>query len=251
MKYLKYIYLPLLVISIIGLSSCEKGLNSDISTDPTSTGQGGSLARFAVVKDYLYSVNGTNLKVFNLSDPTNPIYISNHQLGVDVETIFARDSSVLFIGTTSGLYIYDISNPPNVNQLSFYSHIVSCDPVVANDKYAYVTLRTEENSRFCTRGVNQLDIVDVQDLLNPNIVNSFSLIKPYGLGLYGDTLLVCDNGIKVFNVANPNSLQLLNAIEDIPARDIIPLGGHMLISTTEGLKQYRYENQQLTLLSEL
>lgn len=251
MKNLRYLYLLVIPALFGGLTSCENESVSGVSADPTSVGQGGSLARFAVVKDYLYTVNGTELKVFNLNDPTNPIWLSNYQLNVDVETIFPRDSTTLFIGTTNGLYIYDITNPPNVKQLSFYSHVVSCDPVVANSQYAYVTLRTDENNNFCRRGVNRLDIVDIQDLTNPDIVNTFGMIKPYGLGLYADTLLVCDNGIKVFDVSDPLNLKLLNAIEDIPARDIIPLGDHMLIATTEGLKQYRYENQQLILLSEL
>lgn len=243
--------LSILLIAIIAIiSSCgQEGSSSSDGLGPT--GQGGSLARFVVVKDYLYVVDRTNLKVFNLANPENPVYLSNHQLNVNVETIFARDSATLFIGTTSGMFMYDIANAPNVNFISSYSHIVSCDPVVANNKYAYVTLHSDQNNNFCRNNINQLDIVNIEDLTQPFIANSFPLIKPLGLGLYGDTLLVCDNGIKVFDVNDPKNLKLLNAIEEVPAVDIIPNGDVMIIATTEGLKQYRYKNQQLTLLSEL
>lgn len=244
-----------LIISFIALAfflnSCTDGSGGVSATDGTLTGQGGSLARFVVVKDYLYIVDGQNLKLFNLNDPSNPVYLSNSDLNVNVETIFARDSATLFIGTTSGMFIYDISNPPNVNLISSYSHIVSCDPVVANSKYAYVTLHSDLNNQFCARNINQLDIVNIEQLSQPFIVNSFPLIKPLGLGLYGDTLLICDNGVKVFNVKDPNNLQLINAIEDIPAVDIIPSGDLMIISSTEGIKQYRYKNGSLNLLSEI
>lgn len=147
--------------------------------------------------------------------------------------------------------MYDISNPPNVNLISSYSHIVSCDPVVANSKYAYVTLHSDEDNPFCGRNTNQLDIVNIEQLNQPFIVNSFPLIRPLGLGLYGDTLLVCDNGVKVFDVTNPNSLVLIKAIENIPAVDIIPHGDLMIITSSEGIRQYRYKKGQLTLLSEI
>lgn len=244
MKNLNLILISLLLV----FASCESDTGSGVSGD---TGRGGSLARFAVVKDHLFVVDGTNLKVFDLSNPENPVYLSNKELNVDVETIFPRDDSTLFIGTTSGLYIYDISNAPSVSLISWYSHVVSCDPVVANSNYAYVTLHSDENNNRCFRNTNQLDIVDISDLKNPDILTTFPMIRPLGLGIYGDTLLVCDNGVKVLDVSNPTSIKLLNAIEDIPAIDIIPIGDLMIISTTNGLKQYRYKNKQLSLLSEL
>lgn len=246
---MKKLITPLIAL-VLFFTSCESETGFS-STDGTLTGQGGSLARFVVVKDYLYIVDQQNLKLFNLSNPSDPVYLSNKNLNVNVETIFARDSATLFIGTTSGMFIYDIANPPNVNLISSYSHIVSCDPVVANNKFAYVTLHSDLNNPFCARNINQLDIVNIEQLSQPFIVNSFPLIRPLGLGLYGDTLLICDNGIKVFDVSDPNNLKLINAIEDIPAVDIIPNGDLMIITSAEGIRQYRFKNGQLTLLSEI
>ncbi len=233
------------------VTSCSKDSTGSSDITGGNTGQGGSLARFAVVQDHLYIVDGTKLKVFDVSNPQNPIYISNQELNVTVETIFPRDSVTLFVGTTSGMYIYDVSQAPVVNLISWHSHIVSCDPVVANQEYAYVTLHEDQDNNRCNRGVNQLDILDISDLSEPRLITTFPMIKPLGLGIYGDTLLVCDHGVKVMDVSNPNQLKLLNAIEDIDAVDIIPNGDLMIISTTTGLKQYRYKNKQLTLLSEL
>lgn len=244
----------LLLLFLIGFfaTSCETDGTSSTNTDFTpGSGQGGSLARFATVGDYLYAVDGTKLKVFDIRNTSNPIYLSNIELNVFVETIFPRDSSTIFIGTTQGMFIYEVSNAPNLRLAGQYEHIVSCDPVVANQEHAFVTLRTSQNSNFCRRGVNQLDIVDIKDISQPQLVNTFPLINPIGLGLYGDTLLICDRGVKVFDVSDVNNLRLINAIEDIDAIDIIPHNDLMIITGSTGIKQYRYKNGNLTHLSDL
>lgn len=239
---------------LLGLALIAASCGKDSSTGEglgSATGQGGSLARFAVVNDHLYSVDGSELKVFDISKGNNAVYLSRHQLNTWVETIFPRDTATIFIGTLSGMYIYDVSNAPNINQLSVYNHVTACDPVVANDRYAYVTLRSDQNSNWCQRSVDQLDIIDIQDLTKPQLVNSFSMINPKGLGLIGDTLLVCDRGLKVFDVNDPLNLQLLDFDEDFDAVDLIPYGNLVISVGEDGLKQYEYKNGSLTFLSEL
>ncbi len=242
----KLIYL---IVTSFFLLSCDK--DSGSAGDLASVGQGGSLARFAIIKDHLYAVNGTRLKTFSISNLENPVYLSNQNVGVDVETIFPRDDSTLFIGSTQGMYIYDVGNAPAVNYLSHYEHVLSCDPVVADHEYAYVTLRSSVQNNFCNRNINQLDIIDVRNLHRPEHIISVPMIHPVGLAIYGDTLLICDNGVKVYDVNNPLELKLLNAIENIAAVDIIPVSDLMIIVTETGLSQYRYHNKQLTLLSSI
>lgn len=221
------------------------------STTSTGAGTGGSLARFTIVGDHLLAADNRNLKVFDISNRENAIYLSNHQLNLEVETLFARDSATLFVGTTSGMLIYDISSAPQIRLLSQYDHIVSCDPVVADQEFAYVTLHSDNSFWRCNRNINQLDIVDIRNLEDPELVNEFPMIQPKGLGIYGDTLLVCDKGVKVFDVSDRENLKLLKAIEGIDAIDIIPNGDLMIIATSTGINQYRYSQAQLTFLSAL
>jgi hypothetical protein len=239
-----------LFLSLLFLSACESSDSSIVSAQ-LGTGQGGSLARFAVANGHLFAVNGNQMQVFSLSNPENPVLISQFTVNAIAETLFARDSSTLFMGTTSGMFIYDISAAPTTKLLSSYSHVVACDPVVANSDYAYVTLRSDNTNFNCFRSVNQLDIINIQNLVNPSIESSFPLVQPKGLGIYGDTLLVCDNGLKVFDVSNPQSLLLLDADEDFDAVDIIPNGDLMITVSASGLKQYRFKNGKLNFLSAL
>jgi len=231
-------------------AACSQDSSTDTAGGP-STGQGGSLARFTIANDHLFAVNDNSLNVFDISNPANAIYLSKHSLFTTVETIFARDSNTIFIGSTSGMFIYDVSNAPNVERLSSYQHVVACDPVVANEEYAYVTLRSEQNNNFCWRSVNQLDIIDIRDLRNPQLVSSFPMVNPRGLGIYGDTLLVCDNGLKVLDVSDPLSLELLDVDEDFDAIDLIPYGDLIIAVSEDGLSQYRFRNGKLNLLSKL
>lgn len=233
----------------LALSACETESGSPNISSGETTGQGGSLARFAVAGDHLYAVDGRELKVFDLSNSSNAVYLSRHELNTQVETIFPRDENTLFIGTVSGMFIYDISQAPSISQRNVYQHITACDPVVANQNYAYVTLRSDENSNFCFRSVNQLDIINIANLDSIYLVSTFPMINPLGLGLYGDTLMVCDNGLKVLNVADPNAIKLIDVDEDFDAVDLIPNGDLVIAVAEDGLSQYRYFKGKLNLLS--
>ncbi|HNL06006.1 MAG TPA: hypothetical protein PKH93_00450, partial [Chitinophagales bacterium] len=118
-------------------ASCQK---DSASESPNHIGEGGSMARFTIVNNYLYSVDNTTLHIYNISQANQPVWAANVDIGRGIETIFSYNN-YLFIGSTDGMYIYDISNPTNpANGISF-EHATSCDPVVANDSLAFITLR--------------------------------------------------------------------------------------------------------------
>lgn len=254
-KLYTILYLGLAVLTMASCSNDSSSGTDAFYGDGGGSGQGGSLARFTVVGDFLYVVDQYSLKVFNIEDKNKPVFTETAQLNSNVETIFPRDENTLFIGTTNGMYIYDISNPTNPELLSHYRHVTSCDPVVANNEYAFVTLRTEDGNNSCWNGVNELQVIDINNLSNPYMISSVSMSQPFGLGLYGDTLLVCDDGIKIFDVSRISSGQpnpiFLNAQKDIDAIDIIAYGDLMIVVSPTELAQYRYKNGSLTKLSTL
>src|SRR5690606_16325402 len=110
------------------------------SAGGTSVGQGGSMARFKIVDDYLYAVDSHTINIFNISDLENPKDLDDVQAGFDIETIFNYGQH-LFLGSMRGMYIYDITNPAMPTFVSEFQHGTACDPVVVDENYAYVTLR--------------------------------------------------------------------------------------------------------------
>ena len=222
------------------------------STGNTPTvGVGGSMARFAIVNAHLYVVNNNAMQLFTISNPAKPVKGKNINLSWNVETIFPYRNS-LFIGTTTGMYIYDISNPEVPKQLSAFSHVRSCDPVVVHENYAYVTLRG--TSTCGTNSPDVLDVIDISNLSAPKRLKTYPLETPYGLGIDYPTLFVCQGskGLRVFDATNPLDIKARQTFANVDAFDVIPLSKTLLTIGKDGLYQYDYSNpNNLRLLSRI
>lgn len=238
MKTHKFIYLILIICLIF---ACQKNDSFDMKSP---SGKGGSLARFAVEANCLYAVDQTDLNVFDISQANNPVPLNEVHIGWNIETIYATDS-ILFIGSQNGMYIYSLVNPQYPDYISQYNHITSCDPVVVDNEYAYVTLSTET---WCGNNTNELHIIDITNLNYPHFVAGYEMEKPKGLGIDDNELFICDNGLKVFDAGDVNNLVLKHYFH-IAARDVIPLGDILLVIGDNGLYQYKYSNDTISLLS--
>lgn len=237
----------LFFLCIVLFVSCENNSTS-IAPTSTSTGTGGSLARFTVTDTYLYTVDKTTLRIFDLSS-SKAVFLSSVSVGFTVETIFARGNT-LFLGASDGVHIYDITNRTEPKFISLYSHIVSCDPVVADGNYAYSTLSSGRTR--CMRGVNVLDIIDIRNLKNPYQVFSLPLKSPQGLGLISENrLVVCDDGVKLLDITDRTRPKILNSVSSERAFDIIPSGGNFTAVVQGGFTNFTVTNDSLQIIGKL
>lgn len=224
------------------LWACKKSDSSSESSNKTGTG--GSMARFMIYGNYLYAVDNSQLKVMDIVNPAAPVYIKNIDLGKNIETIFA-DNGHLYIGSTTGVYIYSLQNPVNPEFMSFYQHILSCDPVVVQDNIAYATLRGGSECRQQTSG-SFLDVIDVSNKTSPKLLRSYSTLvsEPYGLGVDSNLLFVCDGskGLKIFDCSTPANLIHKKTISGITTYDVIPMYPILLVIGQSGFFQYNYTN---------
>lgn len=213
------------------------------------TGQGGSLARFKIVNDYLYAVDSHNINIFEISDLENPQDLEDVFAGFDIETIFNR-GEYLFLGSMRGMYIYDISSPATPAFVSEFQHGTACDPVVVDENYAYVTLR---GGNFCGATESGLYIIDITTIESPELKVIYPMDEPYGLGVKDDKLFVCDgaSGLKVYDKSEIPDLEQLNHFEGIVTFDVIPLENQLLMVGDEVLYQYEYLNNDIRLISTL
>ncbi|GEO05105.1 hypothetical protein AAE02nite_27690 [Adhaeribacter aerolatus] len=209
-----------------------------------STGTGGSMARFTITGDYLYAVNTSSIQVVNITQPASPVRGSNIPTSWNTETIFPYQDK-LFLGTSSGMLIYDNSQPQQPKFISAISHFFGCDPVVVDGNFAYVTVR---NGTECRTGnnINQLEVIDISTIQNPRRIKTYTMQNPHGLGIDRETLFLCegDYGLKVFDAQNVLTIDQhkLAHFKDIHAFDVIPLGNTLLAVGNDGLYQYDYSD---------
>ncbi len=220
----------------------------------SNVSKGGSMARFALYDNYLYTVNQSALKLFDVKNPAKPTSAANIEIGWGIETIFPYKNN-LFIGSMTGMHIFDNTNPSKPVLLSTYNHFTACDPVVVEGDYAFVTLRTDETgANRCPRGVNVLDVVSIINLRNPTLIKSYPMKNPHGLGIDNADLFVCEgkHGLKRFDATKLEAIDknLLEHLEGFDAYDVILNDKLLIMVGKDGIYQFDYSSKkELKLLS--
>jgi len=250
-------YIFVVVVSLV-LIGCGSGFNSDNSS-VASTGKAGSMARFALSGDYLYTINNREMSVFDISTASNPTKVSKVHVPFDVETIFAYKQN-LYIGANSGVYIYDNSMPIQPTRISEFTHAQSCDPVVMWEDIAFVTLNTSRDCWNSTAEVNSLEIIDMKDVENPRLIKTIDMWEPSGLGVDGSNLFVCDgnSGLKAFDINKIEdngtvdvSIVLKEKYESIDCYDVIAYQNTLIISNRDNIRQFDYSSFPMEELREI
>jgi len=253
-----YIFALATILTII-MIACSDGSGSNSSTQTDShtkdgggVGVGGSMARFAINGNLLYTLNERALQSFDISDPEAPlVYTDTTNLSSDVETLFS-DGTYLYVGGRSGMDIYD----ENLTRLGSVSHFKSCDPVVVQNDLAFVTLNTSNSCRI-KEGKNALQVYDVKNPLKPELIYTQRtyMSGPTGLGIDGETLFVCDGkeGLKVFDVNTSKNdetnksivtmqFNRKSSIKDINCYDLIAHKELLIVSNGENVRQFDYSH---------
>lgn len=240
----KACFIFIVVLSALYLG-CKKG-DSAATPNNSSSGKSGSIARMTIVGNYLYIVNHSDLKVYNISDPANMSLQKTVSVGFEVETIYPYNDK-LFIGSTSAMYIYDISDPRNPARQGAVSHLRACDPVVTDGAYAYVTLRN--NNSGCGGTQNVLNVYDISGgkVLTPVLLSTTNLPQPYGLSVHDSTLYVCcgEAGLAVVNVKNKRKPDVKKVIAlGKSYTDAIVVDNILFTYVTGGLALFDISDQQ-------
>lgn len=217
-----------------------------------SNGTAGSMARFALYDNYLYTVNSSQMQLFDIQNPSDPLPGTTIQMGWGIETIFPYGDK-LFIGSQTGMHIYDNRNPRQPQRLSVFQHARVCDPVVVHGNTAYVTLRS---GNTCQGFTNQLDVVDISNVLSPKLIKSYPMKNPHGLGIDFPNLFICEGayGLKTFDASDAQNIDrnLLEHFDKFDAYDVIPLGKSLLLIGRDGFYQFDYSNpRKMRLMSRI
>jgi hypothetical protein len=225
MKTIQILYTAFILLLATG---CSK--SSDVSS---STASNGSLTRFITVGNYLYAVDNSSLKTYNLNTPSTPVFKSSTPVGFSIQTILPYQDK-LFIGSANAMFIFSITNPEQPKLLSETVYFVrGHDPIVVFDSVAYSTVR---NGNGFGGGV--LNIFNIKNINQPLLIGRETMSSPYGLGTKDSALYVCDGaaGLKMYNINKPfqpvsrGSLSIPEIIYDI-----IPQGNALVCYIQGGI----------------
>jgi hypothetical protein len=244
--------LSFFLIILICLQGCSKNSPgvSNSSGGSGFTGQGGSLARFTIARNHLYVVDDNELYAYSLANSDHPELKSKVSIGFAIETIYNYEDK-LFIGSQNAMFIYSIADAGQPQLLGEASHVRACDPVVANDSLAYVTVRSGNS---CGGVANALLVYDVSNVMSPVLRNTVPMNSPWGLGLKDNRLYVCDGsaGLVVYELSDPVHPRVVRKLNNETFYDVIATSDLLIAMVEGGTSLYSYQpGDTLTLMSKI
>ena len=231
-------------MAFLSSSSRPQSFASDKSA---ANGKAGSMAKMAIQNGWLYAVSNSLLQVIDLSQADKPLLSKTIQTSALNETVFPFKDK-LFIGSQTGMSIYSVSNPNLPVYQSMFSHARVCDPVIADDTHAYVTLRS--NGFTCLGNLNEMNVLDIRNVQSPILLKTYPFAHPKGLSKEGNILMVCDGeiGVKIYDASNPENIKLLQNLALEEAYDVICYNNIAYISAQDGLYQFNFSKPDQTKL---
>ncbi len=239
-KSLHFILILGCFITLMIPVSCTK---DGESLNASQSGAGGSTARFTINGTFLYVVDHTSLKSFDISNPNQPVYKDKTEIGLNIETIFPFQGK-LFIGSASSMYIYSLQNPakPQLLSKSDYTVSMACDPIFVKDSVAFAALRVQLTGPCSNRGLggSVLQVYNIKNPSSPLLVTTRPLMTPQGLGAKDNALYVCEInfGLHIFDISNPYVPEDKGFISGDTFYDVIPYGNILIAQVAGGFRLY-------------
>ena len=223
----------------------NNGQSSGGGGSAPSFGTAGSTATFGLYDRYLYVLTDYySIMVYDVNNPSKIETMNRVGSGANSETMFIYDKH-MFLGTTTGVQVFSLESPSNPKNIATYNHITACDPVVIQNGYAYYTLRGGTSCNISA--INRLDVMKLSaDYKSNELVGTYGMTEPYGLGIDNNTLFVCDGnaGLKVYDVTDKTKIDQ-NKLAEFPsihAYDVIPLDGYLFAIGEDGFYLYDYSD---------
>jgi len=226
---------------------------SAVPTSFVSSGPAfGTVNRFAVAKDQLYTIGHRSLNIFDIGEGFSRVRNIDY-LEEAMETIYPYDDK-LFIGAQNNMSVYTLTDPTMPERIGSFWHATSCDPVLpVSATIAYVTLRSGDD---CPGDQNSVNVISYGQINNSIAIQSIEMDAPFAMARIDDRLFVGEGelGFRIFEIASDWSLSKVEQRTDIAAYDIIPHPTDrdvLLFAGPNGIRQYQVGDQNYNLLSSI
>lgn len=164
----------------------------------------GDCRSIAVLNGYLYVATAEGFRVYDVSDPANPVEVGRVQEHYDFRDIKASGNYLYITSYDSALVIYDISDPVRPSEVNRVN--LPAPPIAM----------AVENNTVYLASLQWLMVIEVS---NPNIPVVSDPIWMGGPSWHieingGKAIIYGDAGVDIWNLTEPQSPQLLNHLRD-------------------------------------
>lgn len=202
----------------------------------------GLKSHFGLIEDYLYVISYSKMYFVDLS--ANIPVMQDNKIIPDVETIYPYKNN-LFLGMPSEMSIYSLEDLLNPTYTSSIPDLFGCNPIVVSDDFVYATIRS---GNFCGQANNELLVIDVSNIEKPKPSVSYEMKNPKGLSIDKNLLFLCDNGLKIFKLDNPQAF--INDNSSFCFFDEEPLINSYDVIPWHSLNDRRHEESILIMVSD-
>jgi hypothetical protein len=164
--------------------------------------------------DYLYVIDGSDLRILDISDPASPQQVYYYTSPGFFNGIFVDNNYAYIAGGLPNLTILDVSNPSSPIFVSEFSNIVGWSyDVFVTGNYAYLN-----------NAMNGLRIINISDPYSPweegyfeNVDNIFAV---YVSGYYAYLTDRYENLLRIVDISNASTPFQVSSIDVQEARDV-------------------------------
>ncbi len=155
----------------------------------------------ALYNNYVVAVFDHDIRIFDVSNPYNPVFVSTTDLGDQIRDIEVA-GNFAYVGTSNdGLLIVNLTD---VNSPTIISSL--------DEGYAIYDLFVNGNFVYVAKGSNGIAIINTTDLQSPDNLQNISLA--------GTTSSICGSGNYIFTGNNNNGIKVYNAATKDSAYEI-------------------------------
>lgn len=157
-----------------------------------------------IVGSYAYFANDDDgMRIFDVSNPQNPIEISRFDTPRGVLNLTIRDT-LAYLGEEDGLRIVNVTNPTSPFEVGFCSLPSDANSVYLLDNYAYIACYSAG-----------LHIIDISDPTIPVEIGFYDTYRAMDVFVVDTLAFVADRtqGLKILSVANHDSIYQIGLID--------------------------------------
>jgi len=189
-----------------------------------------NMAEIEVYGNLVFAADGErDLKIFNVSEPTNPTLIKSVELQGGYATGLAVGGHYAYISDRYyGVRVVDIQDPYHPKlEGGFTIETYYFSDVAYYDEVAYLI-----------DGFSTLYVIDVSNATNPTSLCNYTIGGgARSVEVVDDMAFITNtNGLEIFNVSNPSSPDLISTYDDVPSiTDAKILGNLACVSFSNGV----------------